>query len=262
MTTQIHPHPTPIEEVSGEGPSGPTNRHPARAEEAHDGVAVGLVIVVAAVFGVMAAFGEIYADTFPFLAFFLVAAWITARRDTRKLRTAVAVLMTVFVSINLVYAVPDLAHPESFGPFVPTLVVVVGGALTVVLAAASAARRPLDGRRIWTVTGVGLALAAVVSFAAAAAVEDDVIQPGDVEVVAADVRFPERIVMDAGSSALFVENHDGFRHTIVIDDHLSPVELPADTDVRVPLDLEPGVYEYFCDVAGHDSMRGILEVRG
>lgn len=129
--------------------------------------------------------------------------------------------MTVFVGINLVYAVPDLSHPESPGPFVPTSVVVAGGAVTVMLALAAAMRRPLDGRRVWTATGIALTIAAVVSLAAGAAVEDDVMQAGDTTLVADGTAYPARVVMDAGSTALFVENHDGFRHTTVIDDQLS-----------------------------------------
>lgn len=59
---------------------------------------------------------------------------------------------------------------------------------------------------------------------------------------------------------MFVVNKDRFRHTLVIKDEVDAVELPASTDVRIPIDLDPGKYEYYCDVPGHESMKGIVVV--
>ncbi len=57
-------------------------------------------------------------------------AW-AARSASTRLRWVIAGLMTLFVGINLVFAIPDLSHPESAGPFIVTAVVVVGGLVTV-----------------------------------------------------------------------------------------------------------------------------------
>ena len=42
---------------------------------------------------------------------------------------------------------------------------------------------------------------------------------------------------------------------------IEPVELPADSPVRVELDLAPGTYRYYCDIAGHENMQGTLVVQ-
>ncbi|MEX2621268.1 MAG: hypothetical protein WD250_13725 [Egibacteraceae bacterium] len=46
----------------------------------------------------------------------------------------------------------------------------------------------------------------------------------------------------------------------MIEGQLDAVELPANTDVRTPADLEPGTYRYYCDIVGHEAMEGTLVV--
>jgi plastocyanin len=102
---------------------------------------------------------------------------------------------------------------------------------------------------------------AATSLVAAAAVTDDTAQPGDARVTASGVEFTEQVTMDASSAAgILVSNDDPIRHTFVIDGAVDAVELPADTDVRVEVDLAPGTYRFYCDVTGHENMEGTLVV--
>jgi plastocyanin len=242
--------------VGGPIAAGGHDPHPRR-----DGVSAGLVAVVVGACGIMATYGEVFVDALVFLAAFVGLAIWAARSGSRRLRWVIAGLMVVFVGINLVYAIPDLSHPESPAAFVTTAVVVGAGAITVGLGVLAARGRPASGARVWTLAVGGLVVIVACSLVAAAAVDDDEIRPGDTEIVARDLEFPAEVVVEPDSTAVFVRNEDRFRHTFVVEGAVDAVELPADTDVRVKLDLAPGTYRYFCDVRGHEDMEGTLIVR-
>ncbi len=227
-----------------------------------DGVALGLGALITGTLGVMAALGEVFPDALVFCVVFAGLAVWTTRRTSTRLRWGIAGLVTVFVGVNLVYAMGDLAHPESPAPFVATTVVIAAGLVTIALAVLSARGRRAPVGRIWTVTGTLLVIGAMGALVAGAAVEDDERIAGDVEIVAESYEFPDEVVVGDDADALFVRNRDRGRHTFVIEGVVDAVELPANTDVRIPVDLEPGTYEFICDVAGHDSMRGTLVVVG
>ena len=59
---------------------------------------------------------------------------------------------------------------------------------------------------------------------------------------------------------LVVDNADPFRHTFTIEGAGVDVEIPAGRTVEVPLDLQPGTYDYICAVPGHEAMTGTLVV--
>ena len=114
---------------------------------------------------------------------------------------------------------------------------------------------------VWTVTAGVLVVVAAGSLAAAAGVQDDQRQPGDVEIVAERFDYPDQVVVGPGTDAVFVHNRDRGRHTFVVEGTgVGPVEVPAGSDVRVPIDLAPGTYRFYCSVAGHDGMEGTLTV--
>ena len=47
----------------------------------------------------------------------------------------------------------------------------------------------------------------------------------------------------------------------VIVDQDVKLELPADRDRRLEVELTAGTYEFLCDVPGHERMNGTIEVR-
>jgi plastocyanin len=112
------------------------------------------------------------------------------------------------------------------------------------------------------VGAVGLAgIATVVSLVAAASVDAEARQDGDVPLVIERSVFPERVEVPAGGSVLWVDNTDPFHHTFLIDGTDVREVLAANSSVRVPAELAPGSYRYWCDVPGHEAMEGVLDVR-
>ena len=236
---------------------------PAAHDDAplRDGVTVGLVTIIGGALAIMAAYGELFVDALVFLVAFAGLAVWAARSGSTRLRWAIAGLVALFVAINMVFAIPDLSHPESPAPFVATAVVVLGGVVTAVLAVLAARGRPASGRRVWPAAYGVVALLAAGSLVAAANVENDVAQPGDTEIVAADFAFPDVVEVGSTSTGVLVRNTDRGRHTFVVDGQNGAVEVPAGSEVRVPLELAPGSYRYYCNVPGHEAMEGTLVVR-
>lgn len=110
--------------------------------------------------------------------------------------------------------------------------------------------------------GAGIAAlgAVAVTGVAASQVTADPQETGDVAVAAADTQYPDRVELASGD-VLWVDNQDPYRHTLVIEDTDVHVELPGSASVRVPTELEPGTYRYYCDVPGHEHMEGELVVQ-
>jgi plastocyanin len=175
------------------------------------------------------------------------------------------ILATVLTALALVgnapFVIEDLSHPESGWGFIPTALSIVTGVLAVV-AGVAASMRASDGVARPLVAGavaLGVVLVAA-SLVATLQVSDDAQQSGDVAIAAKDVEYPEHVTAKAGAVALYIENKDLVRHTFVIDDRDLKQELPAQTSRRVEVTLEPGSYEFHCDVPGHEDMKGTLEV--
>lgn len=226
-----------------------------------DGVLVGLGGITVGVAVIMAAFGEVFVDALAILAVIIGVAGLAAHRRSRRLRFAVAALLAIFVAMNAVYAIGDLAHPESPAPFIGTLLVVTCGLVTALLAVAAGRGQQVKVGSLWLGVAALLAAAGVASLAAAAAVEDDVAEPGDVVVVAQDIEYPEEISVPADAAGLLIRNRDAVRHDFTVDGHLDSIELPAKTDVRIALDdLDPGTYRFSCSIPGHERMTGTLVI--
>lgn len=172
--------------------------------------------------------------------------------------TAVVVLLQVVTSAP--FMIPGLTHPETPASFLPDVFIIVAS-FTVVTGAVAAVRRSEPTRRpIALVAGAVAGAAVVLSIGATAGVASDTREAGDVAVTAADVEYPERVVVNSGA-ALWIDNEDPFRHTFVVEGTDVRAELPGATAVRVEADLAPGTYTFFCDVPGHEeTMRGTLSV--
>ncbi len=173
---------------------------------------------------------------------------------------ALAVLMILG---NLPFLVEDITHPESFGSFVPTGIGVLAG--LVGLAALVAVLRRVDGRPAGILGAVGLAGAvAVIALSAvqSGGQEDDAPQEGDQHMFAQDIEFkPPAFEAPAGDIGIYIGNDDLVRHNLSIDDLDVDEELPAKAFVRIAITgAEPGEYEYYCDIDGHEDMIGTLTV--
>jgi plastocyanin len=220
---------------------------------------VGTALLLLA--GIMVAIQVAAAHIIPPVAVFAVVYAGLGFSVRRWPKRWLLVLALVFTSLHLVTSIPffleNLAHPESPVGFLAesfallTGIAAIAGAIAGLRGARPGSRRPI------AVAAGGLAAAAVVvALVAAAGVDGDSRQPGDVPVTAASSQYPEQVQVPAGEAVLWVENTDLFHHTLVVEGTDVRAVLPASTAVRVPVDLAPGTYRYLCDVPGHDAMTG------
>lgn len=186
----------------------------------------------------------------------------------KRRRAGAAVLGIVSVA-HLATSAPFLAegliHPESFWDFWLGWSTVLAAALGVV-SAAPVWRQEDDGSGWARAVSFGVATLivgfGVVGGAATRAYKSDAAQSGDIALAARNVEFePATLRADRGEVLIFVDNEDFFRHTFSIDALEVDFELPGRKAARVVFSAEPGTYEFYCAVPGHEDMRGELVVR-
>jgi plastocyanin len=240
-------------------PSTPT----ARLEPAGDRLVAGALLTTTLL---LVSYQLLAGHVIPPLAIFAVLLGAlgaaTLRRRSRWLLLLDAVIAVVYLVGSVPFLTANLAHPESPVSFLAEVFLLLA-LVTVVIGVVLRLRRAGDGARRRTVVGaVGLAgVATVVSLVAAAGVDADAQQDGDVPIVVDRSVFPERVEVPAGGSVLWVDNADPFHHTLLIDGTEVREVLAAGGSVRVPVDLAPGSHRFWCDVPGHESMEGVLDVR-
>jgi plastocyanin len=204
----------------------------------------------------------------PFLFIFgavLLAAGFVGRRFPRRAGPiTVLVVLVLMVLMNAPSLVDDLGHPESFLNFAVFGVVLLGLALTGIIASIAQLARRSDGGAAKLVYGAMavIALGIVGSAVATLTLEDDLAEPGDVRIVAEDFEFAPTQVSGSGTVGILIENEDPGRHTFAIDELDLEVELPANTARRVEVTAPPGTYEFHCQIAGHENMKGTVTISG
>lgn len=165
---------------------------------------------------------------------------------------------------NLQFAVDDLTHPSSPVTFVlgalvaiATLVIVVSG-IAGFRSASTELVRPV-GFGSLAVFGVFV----VVGVVSSAAVDSDAPLADDVQVVASGVEYDiSELTVSTGVFGLWLDNQDGIRHTVTVEGSDFELDVPALSSSRTDFDLEPGVYNVFCAVPGHERMTIELTVEG
>jgi hypothetical protein len=143
----------------------------------------GHVIPPLAIFGVLTA----------------VLGLATLRRRSRWLLVLDALVALLYLGGSVPFIAANLAHPESPVSFLAEVFLIVA-LVTVVVGVVLRWRAPPTGRAAGPSAGaVGLALlATVVSLVAAASVDADARQDGDVAIVTERSVFPERVEVPAG----------------------------------------------------------------
>jgi plastocyanin len=216
--------------------------------------------------GLLVSYQLLAAHVIPPLAIFAVLTGIlgfaTLRRRSRWLLVVDAVLAVVYVGGSVPFLAANLAHPESPVSFLAEVFLLLALA-AVVVGVVLRLRGAADPARRRTVIGaVGLAgIATIVSLVAAASVDGEAQQDGDVPLVVDRSTFPDVVEVASGGDVLWIDNQDPFHHTFLIDGTDVREVLAASSSVRVPVDLPPGTYRFWCDVPGHESMEGALDVR-
>jgi len=193
------------------------------------------------------------------LAFAALMAFLRSGRRWPGMVAAALGLASVIG--NIPSLVEELSHPSSALAFTLTLVAAAAALVLVVAGLAvffSWSANPMA--LLWGWAGV-VAVGAIVSFVAAAAVESIPATEGDVVVVARSNTFaPDRLTASAGRVAVWVENRDGARHTFTAPDVGVDLEIVGLKSQRVEFDASPGEYAVFCTVVGHEGMVATLVV--
>jgi plastocyanin len=187
----------------------------------------------------------------------------------RRRRTGAAILG--FVSLahfatSAAFLAESLVHPESFWDFWLGWSIVLTAGLGL-LAAAAVWRREDDGSnraRAVSLGIMGLIVAlGIVAGVTSIAYESEAAQDEDLALSARNLEFePANLSADSGEIAVFVDNADSFRHTFSIDALNVDLEIPGGKATRVEFIAEPGTYEFYCAVPGHEDMKGVLVVNG
>lgn len=190
---------------------------------------------------------------------YAVLAAAVARSRARWPLIVALVLPVLHIVGSIPFLVPALSHPESTASFLPEALIVITS-IAVVAGAIVALRSagPRSRRRIGASAGLAAVAAAALSLTAAAGVAADLREADDVAVQAVGTQYPERIDVPAHAGALWIDNQDPYRHTFVIEGTEVHAEVPGSSAARVPIDLAPGSYRYFCDVPGHETMEGTI----
>lgn len=214
---------------------------------------VGYQVLLGQLIVPLAVFAGVFAAT---------AAWVL-RRPGRPALLVAAGLALLYGLGSVRFFLANLAHPESSVSFLAEAALLLG--LCVVVAGVTFGLRgpgSVPTRALHLGAGVFATLAVVISVVATLSTGSEVRQPGDVEVVAQGSAFTEGPAVRAGAdAALWIDNRDPIHHTAVVEGTDLKAVLPANTGVRLALDLEPGVYRLWCDVPGHESMETRLEIR-
>jgi plastocyanin len=221
-----------------------------------------LLLVASLLFGLQALAGHVIPPLAIFGTLTAALGGMTLRRRPRWLLIADALVAVLYLVGSAPFLAANLAHPESPGSFLAEVFVLLGflsvlaGVVLRLRGAGAAARR----RAVVGTVAVAVA-ATVVSLVAAATVDTEARQDGDIAIASDRSTFPSEVEMPSGDAVLWLENRDPFHHTFLIDGTDIRAAMPANSSVRVPVDLAPGSYRFWCDVPGHDSMEGVLHVR-
>jgi uncharacterized cupredoxin-like copper-binding protein len=199
------------------------------------------------------------------LSVLLVIGLLVLGNRHRAGAAILGVISLLHLATSALFLAEGLVHPESFWDFWLGWSIVLA-ALLGVIAAIPVWRQKDDGSgraRAVSLTVGGLIVAlGIVGGAVTAAYESDSSLEGDVTLAARNVEFePAKLSTDGGEVAVFVKNDDSLRHTFSIDALDVNLELPGGKAGRVKFTAEPGTYEFYCAVPGHEDMKGELVVR-
>jgi len=188
-----------------------------------------------------------------------------SRNGPRAGAAVLGIVSLLHLATSGPFLAEGLVHPESFWDFWLGWALVLAAVLCI-LAAVPLWRQTDDGpgrpRFVSLVFGGLLVALGVAGGVATAAYESDTAQSGDIAVAARNVKFePTNLSAEGENMAVFVENKDPVRHTFSIDELEVDLELPGNKAARIEFTADPGTYEFYCAVPGHDGMTGELVVR-
>ena len=207
------------------------------------------VIIPMAVFAVLLAVG--------------VGGFFRARALGAKV---LAVLSVLSLAATVPFAIESLLLVQSSVDFSLNLLSIAGAVLLLV-ASVAVARDGDDGGRAPRAAVLVFLVVMIAGVSASATLrllrDDPLGRPGDVTVYAEDIAFdPTTVHADGDRITVFLENKDLTAHTFSIDRLDLDEAVPGGGSARIVFEAQPGSYEIYCSIAGHEEMTGTLEVGG
>jgi plastocyanin len=213
---------------------------------------------------IMVVNGEVVRPVIVWSALLAIGLFVFGKRR-RAGAALLGFVSLVHFATSAAFLAEGLVHPESFWDFWLGWSIVLTAGLGV-LAAAAVWRQEDDGSKRARAVSLGI-MALIVALgilggAATIAYDSDSAQDGDIALSARSVQFePANLIADSGEIAVFVDNDDSFRHTFSIEALEVDLEVPGGKATRVEFIAEPGTYEFYCAVPGHEDMKGELVVK-
>lgn len=221
-----------------------------------------LLVAATLLFGVQLLAGHVIAPLAAFGVITLVLGGVLLRKRPRWLLVLAATVAVLYLGGGAPFMVANLAHPESPGSFLSEAFLLVAFLTVLAGVALRLWGSSHTARRGVVIAALAVAATATAgSLLTAATVDAEARQAGDVPIASERSVFPAHVELPAGEAVLWLDNRDAFHHTFVIDGADVHAVMPANSAVRVPIDLDPGTYRFWCDVPGHEAMEGVLDVR-
>jgi hypothetical protein len=186
-------------------------------------------------------------------------------RDRRAGAIILLIAAVIFMIFGGFFAVQVLGVPRSTIYFMLNVVYMVAGAATLIasIALVRRDRSPSRPARLVALSAAAVvALLAVVALVVRLSYEQPLPAAGDTNLLAEDNEFrPVEITSNGQPLIVVVDNKDLALHTFSIEELQVSEDLPGGVRTEVSFEADAGTYEYFCEIFGHDDMKGTLIVR-
>jgi plastocyanin len=204
----------------------------------------------------------------PALAVDLVLMLVGLSLINRDRRSGVIVLLIatiIFLVFGGFFAVQVLPVPRSTTYFLLNVVYIVVGLATLIasIALMRSGRSPnATARRVAIGMAVVIGGMVLVAGALRLTYDEPSLASGEIGLRAEDNEFePTRLAGSGETVTIVIDNRDQALHTFSIDNLGVDEDLPGGLRSQVTFKAEPGTYVYYCQIFGHDDMKGKLIVR-
>lgn len=197
----------------------------------------------------------------------LIGAILMLRGNRRLGALSIAIGDGLFLGWAAPYLFGAVLEPLSTGEYVAAAVFLVAG-ISVLVGVGAVFREEDESSQRSLVPLAGGALLVVglaFSYAGVSRLLTDDIAPQRADLV---LRTEELwysvsdVTFGSGALEFVIDNQDLNIHSFVIDDLQVSTTVPGGASRAVAFEAQPGRYIYYCDVPGHDQMKGTLTVQG
>ncbi len=197
----------------------------------------------------------------------LIGAVLMLRGNRRLGALLIAIGDGLFLGWAAPYLFGAVMDPLSIGEYVAAALFLVAG-ISVLVGVGAVFREEDDSsqRSLVPLAGAGMLVVGLAfSYAGVSRLLTDDIAPQRADMV---LRTEELwysvsdVTLGSGTLEFVIDNQDLNIHSFVIDKLAVSTTVPGGASRAVAFAAEPGRYVYYCDVPGHDQMKGVLTVQG